>query len=176
MCFAGFNKSVWNALWILSPVGIAAVLYIGIFATVRRRFFFFFDPKHNSHRALMDENGDFSSHSRRYFDIAKLVIALSSGAIAFLINTWANLKPPTTPFIQNLLGVTPIVVGFFGAAVALCIIFMVLQTVWYEEYCHAPDHSSYRAWKYAVCNVCGYTGILSFVLGFAWLAANLFPR
>lgn len=176
MCFGGFNHSVWNALWVLLPIGVAATLYVGISATVRRQFFYFFDAKHNTHPALKSENGDFKSHSKRYCEIATLVIALSSGAVAFLIGTWANLKAPPTSFDEKLVNVTPIVVGFFGAAVALCILFMVLQAVWYEQYCHSPSHDSYRAWKYAICKVCGYTGFLSFVLGFVWLGANLFTQ
>ena len=174
MFFVGFNHSVWNALWVLCPIGIVAVIVLLVFAICKRQYYFYFDPKDNIHQQLKDEKGDFNSHSGRYQDLAKLVITLSVGAIAFLVNTWVGQKPPVTVYVEKLTGVTPIVVGFFGAAIALCILFMTLQTVWYEQYCHSPNHNSYRAWKYALCNVFGWTGLVAFVLGVGWLAANLF--
>jgi hypothetical protein len=176
MYFAGFNRSVWHAFWILGPFVAGAVILLWTFAYRKRNYFFHFDPKNNDHQRLKDEKGDFNSHSGRYQDLAKLVITLSVGAIAFLINTIAGQKPPLTAFDQRLVDVAPIVVGFFGMSIALCIAFMLLQTVWYEEYSHNASHSTYRAWKYALCNVLGWTGLIAFVLGFVWLAANLFRQ
>ena len=40
---------------------------------------------------------------------------------------------------------------------------------------HSADHSTYKRWKYAFSTSLGWTGLLSFVLGFLWLARNLFP-
>jgi hypothetical protein len=51
---------------------------------------------------------------------------------------------------------------------------MIVQTVWYEEYCHSVKFDSYSTTKFAVSNVLGWTGLTSFVLGFAWLGWNLF--
>ena len=45
---------------------------------------------------------------------------------------------------------------------------------------HAPVSSAidimhpYKRWKYALSNSLGWTGLLSFVLGFLWLARNMF--
>jgi hypothetical protein len=174
MCFVGFNRSVWHALLILGPVGLGSVVLLWLFAVQKRNYFFHFDPKNNIQEQLKAEKGDFTSHCGRYQDLAKLIITLSVGAIAFLINAMSGQKEPLTVFSQRLAEVTPIVVGFFGAAIALCIAFMLLQTVWYEQYCHSATHSTYRAWKYALCNVLGWVGLTSFVLGFIWLATNLF--
>jgi hypothetical protein len=170
----GFNHSLWNALWVLGPVAVLAAGILTVFSVRKNRFFFHFDPKNNANQLLKDEEGEFAPHSGRYQDLAKLVITLSVGAIAFLINSMTTQKPPFTDFATKLSDVTPIVIGFFGAAIAALIVFMILQTVWYEEYCHSADHNTYRAWKYALCNVLGWSGMLAFLLGFAWLAANVF--
>jgi hypothetical protein len=165
-----FNRSVWHSLWVLFPVG--GLVFLTAFLRVKKGHHYFFDPKHN--QSCLKDAGDFGPHSQRYQDLSKLAIALSAGAIAFLINTIVNEKPPATDFVQRIEEVAPIVVGFFGAAIALLITFMVLQTVWYEEYCHSVTHSTYKAWKYALCTSLGWSGLLAFLLGFGWLARNLF--
>jgi hypothetical protein len=155
----GFNRSVWSALWVIVPMAVAGGGIVLYFAHHHGRTFFVFDPKHNRDSRLEDEKGEFAPHSARYQDLAKLVIALSVGAIALLINFLIGFKPPETDFAAKLINVSPIAVGFFGACVAMLIGFMILQTLWYEEYCHRPRHDSYRAWKYALCNVLGWTAI-----------------
>jgi hypothetical protein len=170
MSIAGFNSSIWNALYVLVPVG-ASVFAIAA-TQVNWKAGYFFDPKHNG---IGHENaGDFGPHLQRYQDLAKLVITLSTGAIAFLINTLINQKEPLSPMASKAVQTGPIVTGFFGAAISLLIGFMVVQTVWYEEYSHSMKHNTYAAWKYCVSTTLGYTGLLSFVLGFIWLAHNLF--
>lgn len=171
MIFSNFNNHIWNALWILGPLG-GIVFYVA-FNAVKGGWHYHFDPKHNKN-GLLNDGGDFVQHCQRYQDLAKLAIALSSGAIAFLISTQTNLKPPLSAFVQAVVETTPIIVGFFGAAIGLLIGFMVLQTVWYEEYCHSPKHDSYRAWKYALCTSLGWSGLTAFVLGFGWMAVRLF--
>ena len=166
-----FNQSIWHVLWILLPLG--AVAFVVAYCTVKRGNYYFFDPKHSRGDDLSDV-GDFGQHSQRYQDLSKLVVALSAGAIAFLVNTLASQKSPTTEFSKRVTEAAPIVVGFFGAAIAFLILFMVLQTTWYEEYCHSSTHSTYKAWKYATCNCLGWSGLAAFLLGFIWLARNLF--
>ena len=111
---------------------------------------------------------------QRYQDLAKLIITLSTGAIAFVIKTLISQKEPLSPMGARDVETAPIVSGVFGAAVSLLITFMVVQTVRYEEYSHSLRHNSYSAWKSCVSTSLGYTGLLSFVLGFGWLAHNLF--
>jgi hypothetical protein len=171
MFFEGFNGSIWHALWVLFPAGLA--VYLVALLSVKRGHHYLFDPKHNKDRRLRDA-GEFGPHSQRYQDLAKLAIALSTGAIAFLVNTLASQKPPLPDFAQRIASVAPIVVGFFGMTITFLILFMTLQTLWYEEYCHSPTHNTYKAWKYALCNSLGWSGLLSFLLGFGWLARNLF--
>jgi hypothetical protein len=170
MCFENFNGSIWNAPLVLLPIG--AVVSLISFYKVKPGHHYFFDPKHNCNR--LEDAGDFGPHCQRYQDLSKLAIALSAGAIAFLINTLVDEKSPTSELTQRVAKVAPIIMGYFGSAIALLIIFMLLQTLWYEEYSHSPTHSTYKAWKYALCNSLGFSGLISFLLGFGWLAVNLF--
>ena len=196
-----FNRSIWHALWILVP--LAGVVFAVSLLRVKWGHWYFFDPKHNeamrarrvarkaleamkgeeAQKALkivedvegMDEAGDYGSHMQRYQGLSKLLITLSAGAIAFLINIISGQKPPLPGFALKLSNCTPIVTGFFGFAIASLIGFMTVQDIWYEEYCHSPKHDTFKAWKYATSTSLGATGLLSFVLAFLWLAANIFP-
>jgi hypothetical protein len=164
-----FNSSVWHAFWILIPLGVAVFLWS--FCSLKGDWYFF-DPKHNEDQKLKDA-GDFEEHSKRYQDLAKLVVTLSAAAVGFLISVLTG-EPTKSPVGSAIRAVLPIVIGFFGACIALLIAWMLSQTYWYEEYCHSPDHNSYKRWKYALNVSLGWTGLLSFVLGFGWLAHNLF--
>jgi hypothetical protein len=166
-----FNGSISNALWVLLLPGI--IVFLCCFFSLKKGCFYLFDPKHNADSRLKDA-GDYASHSQRYQDLAKLAITLSGAAIAFLISVVSSDKPAAPAFTERVRDVAPIVCGFFGSSIALLVAFMVFQALWYEEYCHSPDHSSYKRWKYAVSMTLGFVGLLAFVLGFLWLAPNLF--
>jgi hypothetical protein len=167
-----FSGSIWHALWILTVV--AGLVFWFAFRRVRKGWHYYFDPKHNSDAGLKREGGDFGPHMQRYQDLAKFAITLSAGAVAFLINTLVNQKSPVPLVAQRAIDCTPIVVGYFGATIATLILFILVQDLWYEEYCHSPAHNTYKAWKYATSYSLGFTGLLSFVLGFGWLAVGLF--
>ena len=169
--FQFFNQSVWNALWIVVP--LFCVIYAVTFRLFRKGTWYYFDPKHNTDQRLKQE-GNFEPHAGRYQDMAKLVIALSVAAIGFLVNAVISTKDSSPIYTSRLQAVAPIVVGFFGCAVTFLLAFMFSQTSYYEEYCHSADHSSYTRGKYALCTSQGWTGLLAFLLGFAWLAQNLF--
>jgi hypothetical protein len=171
MLGSAFNSSIWHALWVLSPLGVA--VFVLCYFSLQRGSHYFFDPKHNIDPRLKDA-GDYEPHSKRYQELAKLAITLSAAAIAFLVSIVTSDKPVAPVFSLRVQLVAPIVCGFFGSCIALLVLFMVLQSVWYEEYCHSPDHSTYKRWKYALSTSLGWTGLLSFVLGFLWLARNLF--
>jgi hypothetical protein len=106
--------------------------------------------------------------------LAKLLISFSVGAIALLLNTLANETPKSPIILCYIKGVSPISFGFFGSSAALLIIFMVLQAVWYEEYCSSAKHNTYNRWKYASCLSLGWTGFAAFGIGVLWFADNLF--
>jgi hypothetical protein len=173
--FLGFNNCAWNAFFVLVPLcTLAFLLAFRSVAYQKDGYYYFFDAKHNASSKLKNENGEFGPHSQRYNDIAKLLIALSAGIIAFLINTLANASGQQSEILKAMRSMAPIIVGFFGFSIALLILFMALQAYWYEEYCHSENHNSYNRWKYAICVTLGWTGLFSFGVGVIWLAANLF--
>jgi hypothetical protein len=172
LSFKGFNQSVWNALWILALPSVAVFLFA--FFSLKKGFYYFFDPKHNSSPNLQLERGEFGPHSQRYNDLARLLIALSAGIIASLVNMLANEKDPPSRILNAIAATAPIIVGFFGLSMAMLILFMSLQAFWYEEYCHSPNHNTYVRWKYALCTSLGWTGLLAFAVGVIWFAQNLF--
>jgi hypothetical protein len=172
MTIKTFSGSIWHALWVLALP--AAVVFGLAFRSVKKWSHFYFDPKHNRDVELKKEGGEFGPHMQRYQDLSKFAITLSAGATAFLINTLINQKPPIPAVTQRAIDCAPIVVGYFGITIATLIIFMLVQDLWYEEYCHSPKHNTYKAWKYATSYSLGFTGLVSFVLGFGWLALGLF--
>jgi hypothetical protein len=173
MCLLqNFNSSIWHAFAITAILSI--VIYVVTYNSLDGDFYFF-DPRHNPDERLSDA-GDFEPHSKRYQDLARLLITLSLGAIAFLINTLSKADAPHTSFISKIEAVTPIVVGFFGSSIVLFISFLFMQALYYEDYCHSAEHNTYRRWKYALCLAAASSATISFALGLAWLAINLFGR
>ena len=150
------------------------IVWILVKAVRYKSWFHLFDPKHNLNALLQKEGGEFGPHWTHYEGLAKLSITLSAGALAFLINIMVNQKPPFSVLAQKTAEVAPIVVGFFGTAIFLLIAFLLWMTYCYEEYCHSPNHDTYRAWKYCITQTLGIIGFLSFLLGFGWLGVNLF--
>jgi small-conductance mechanosensitive channel len=172
---SAFNSRVLDAFFVLVPLSLG-VFVVSFRSIVHQKegYYYFFDARHNRSSKLQAEGGIFGPHSKRYNGLAKLVIALSAGAIAFLVNTLASNTSQRTGIIDAVRSTAPIVVGFFGFSIALLILFMAFQASWYEEYCHCEDHNSYNRWKYATCITLGWTGLVSFGVGFVWLAVNLF--
>ena len=164
--FEWFSGSIWHAFWILLPVAI--ITYASLLLYFRGDWYFF-DPKDHVDPKLKDA-GTFEPHCKRYHDLAKFAITLSGAAMAFLVSTIASDKPTQPAFQQKVRDIDPIVFGFFGCCIAFLVLFMVLQTFWYEEYCHSPDHNSYKRWKFALNNTFGWIGMVEFALGFCWLA------
>jgi hypothetical protein len=165
-----FNGSVWHAPLLLFPA------WLLVFVWHLCKFkgpAYHFDPKRSDNPKLLDA-GDYERHSQRYQDLARLAITISGAAIAFLISIMARDSPVPSEFATKVRDVAPIVCGLFGLCIGLLVAFMVLQSIWYEEYCHSPDHSSYSGSKYAFSTSLWVTGLSGFVLGFLWLAANLF--
>jgi hypothetical protein len=172
----GFNSSVWNAFIVLSPFGAGMFSFVIYKAWRYNDWHHLFDPKHNKDSRLQGEGGDFSQHWSHYEGLAKLVVTLSAGALAFLISTVSNQRPPLSQFSQRLTDVTPIVVGFFGASILFLILFLLWMAYRYEDYCHTANHDSYRAWQYAMTVSLGVMGFVAFVCGFGWLGVNLFRQ
>jgi hypothetical protein len=164
-----FNSHVWDAALILLPAAVIMVLVAR--HRVAKYKYYHFDPNRNLGGS--SDRGNYEPHFKRYQELAKLAITLSAGAIAFLISQLTADKPPSV-ILQHLQASAPIVIGFFGLCIALMIGFMIVQTVWYEEYCHSLKYDSYSKVKFAISSCLGWTGLVSLVLGFTWLGFNLF--
>ena len=163
-----FNGSIWHSFLVLLPIWL--IVFLVSFFSLKKGYCYYFDPKDTDPRLT----GDFEPHSKRYQDLAKLAITLSAAVIAFLIGILANEKSSVSALGQKIAAVAPIVVGYFGSCIGSLIFFMVVQSLCYEAYCHSPEHDSYKRWKYAINMSLGWTGLVSFVLGFVWLAQNIF--
>jgi hypothetical protein len=172
--FATFNRHLWSAGIVLFPFLVAAFLYVLYTFKGRANWYHFFDPRHNKSLTLQAEGGTFETHWSHYEGVAKLSITLSAGAIAFLINALVNTATPRSGIGPSLLCVAPIVIGLFGSSIFLLVCFLGWMAYCYEDYCHRPEHNSYRAWKYATSISLGLNGFLAFILAFVWLGVNLF--
>jgi hypothetical protein len=85
-----FNGSIWHAFWVLSRLGI--VVFLVCFFSLTKGSHYFFDPKHNADIRLKEERGDYEPHSKRYQELAKLAITLSTAAIASSCRRRATLS------------------------------------------------------------------------------------
>ncbi|MGA2967207.1 MAG: hypothetical protein ABSD64_13430 [Terriglobales bacterium] len=172
MFYGTFNGSVWHAFWVLFLLWL--LIYFLVLYSLPKGLHYLFDPKHNLDRRLRQEAGSYEPHIARYQDLSKIIITLSAASIAFLVNTLTNDKPAPSAFSLRIQTVAPIVIGFFGFSIAMLVAFAVIQSICYEAYCHSADHCTYKRWKYALNMSLGFTGLLSFAIGFVWLAHNLF--
>ncbi len=129
----------------------------------------------------LDEKGAFEPHLKRYQGLAKLVVTLATASIAFLFGFLVNR--PADPKAQNvyataLEGAFPLAVCSLCSSVFLLLLFMLGQTYIYEEYCHrTPERRSiYKGWLYALQVSVGWTGFLSFLFAYGYLAFKLINR
>lgn len=127
-----FSGSIWHAFYLLIPFAILTYLSLLVYF---KGDWYFFDPKDNVSPKLKDA-GTFEPHCKRYHDLSKFAITLSGAAMAFLVSTIASEKPAQPEFAERVRSIAPIAFGFFGCCIAFLVLFMVLQTFWYEEYCH----------------------------------------
>lgn len=172
--FETFNHHLWSAVIVLVPFLLSAFVYVIYQFKGKANWYHFFDSRHNVDANLRAEDGTFETHWSHYDGIAKLIITLSSGAIAFIINALVNEATAKSNVGLRLLDVAPIVIGLFGASIFLLVCFLGWMAYWYEDYCHQPKHNSYRAWKYATTVSLGLSGFLAFIFAFVWIGVNLF--
>jgi hypothetical protein len=93
----------------LAASGIALAVYCVAFLVCywpRRGRTFNFDAR--------EEFGAFEPHAKRYQDLAKLILTLSTASIAFLVNFLVNLTPSATrsAYSVRLEAASPWVVAF----------------------------------------------------------------
>lgn len=145
-----------------------AAVYLPVFLSLRGTNYFF-DPR--------EERGGFEPHAKRYQDLARLIITLSTASAGFLFNFLVNL--PADIHLRNshstsVEAVAPLAIGFFSVSVFFLIGFLLCENFWYEQYCHSEKQDTYFGWKYATVVASGYNGLCWFVAAFGVLAFALF--
>ena len=100
--------------------------------------------------------GEFEPHAERYQSLAKLLLTLASASAAFLVN-------------------------FLCLSAGSCIVFMLLENLYYEDYIHSKFPSegtkpreTYTGKRYALILTLSGMGIVYFVLAYGVLAVWLF--
>jgi hypothetical protein len=108
------------------------------------------------------EKGTFEKLLPIYLDIAKFVIGLTSGSIVLLVGS-------ATFHAEGLLSPASIASPLFLLALSTVsgIFFMVFTTISYESSRHTGKH--YPRGTYSINLAFGYTCLLCFAFGYAWL-------
>src|ERR1700751_1040363 len=115
--------------------GIATVVYAVAFFSCylpRRGKTFNFDVR--------GEFGAFEPHAKRYQDLAKLILTLSTASIGFLVNFLVNLGPDAkarSPYSLKLEAASPWVIAFLCLSTTSGVLFLLAENLFYEDYFHA---------------------------------------
>jgi len=158
---------------VASGTAVFVVLYFLAWLTLKapkdeKGTYYYFDPR--------KERGKFEPHAERYQGIAKLLITLSTASLAFLINFLVSISPDRnlrSPHSLKLEFIAPQVMGFLCLSVLFAILFVFLQTYFYEEYCHSAEQDTYRVWKYSLQVANGYSALTWFFVAYAYIAWHL---
>jgi len=162
----------------LAASGIAIAVYCVAFFVCywpRRGRTFNFDAR--------EEFGAFEPHAKRYQDLAKLILTLSTASIAFLVNFLVNLNPNAvrSAYSIRLEVASAWVIAFLCLSAISLLLFLLFENLFYEDYVHSkytahPRHSreTYTGARYAVNLTFGWTGLLWFFVAYAILAYRLF--
>jgi len=167
------------------PVLITTAIVVGVTAGVfsvcywpRRGRTFDFDAG--------GKQGAFEDHAKRYQDLAKLVITLSTASVAFLVNFLVGLttdKSNRGPYSLRLEEVSPWVITFLGLSTVSLLFFILFENMYYEDYVHSkytesPEASreTYTAKKYAAVLTMAWTGLLWFLVAYGFVAIGLLRK
>ena len=100
----------------------------------------------------------FDERHGHYMKTAEVVVTLASASLVFIPTLRISAHPGWYSFALILL----------GACVALCVLFMVFLTYFYENFLYVA--STYKAWKYALINALGFTALVCFATAYTALA------
>jgi hypothetical protein len=159
---------------VLAYVVVYIALVFVLYVSLGHDSWYYFDPKDFNPR---DPAATFEPHCARYQSLSKLLITLSTASIGFLINSLTHLQvAPETPnqYSSRLAHAAPTSIVFFSFSVASGLLFILLQSYYYEQYCHSLKADSYKTWKYASSLGFGYSGLIWFVVAVGNLAWKLF--
>ncbi len=111
----------------------------------------------------LGETGAFEKLLTNYLDIAKAVLGLASGSIVLLVGSAAFHSAGRLPasFASPLFLLT--LSTIYG------LLFMTFMMLDYETHRHRPQGNTYTRFKYARNQAVGFSSLLCFCFGYAWL-------
>jgi hypothetical protein len=99
-----------------------------------------------------------------YLDLAKFVIGLASGSVAVLVGAATYRSTgPTGHLLESF--ASPLYL--LAASIVCGVLFMAYEATDYEEYRHKQGF--YTRFKYSRNLALGYSTLICFALGYAWL-------
>jgi hypothetical protein len=123
------------------------------------------------------KDGAFEPRAKRYQEIAKLVLTLSTASIAFIVNFLVGLPADIRTRGRYSIAIeaaSPLAITFLCVSVLSALLFLLSLSSAYERYSHSPDKDTYGGNWYALNYTLGYPGLLWFFFAYAWLAHGLF--
>jgi hypothetical protein len=119
------------------------------------------------HFDAQGRRGAFTTMLANYLDIAKVVLGLASGSIVLLVSSAAfhsdGRLPPS--FASPLF--------LLALSILYGVLFMALMMLDYENYQHHPQDNTYTRPKYARNQALGFSALLCFCVGYAWLIVGV---
>jgi hypothetical protein len=128
--------------------------------------------------------GAFEPHAKRYQALAKLVLTLAAASAAFLLSFLVNIdvSKPRSYYSIRLEYAAPSAMVFLCLSAGACLIFLLLQNIYYEQYTHVvyppkegvtPKPSPYSDKRYATVLMCAEASILFFALAYIVMGVSL---
>ncbi len=130
---------------------------------------YLFDPR--------EEPGGFEPHANRYQSLAKLIVTLSAATIAYVVNFLVGIPKDVSlrsPYSLALESAAPLILCFLAASIFFALLFILLQSYFYEQYCHSINKDTYSGTKYSLSMAVAHSSLFWFFASFAYLAWRLF--
>jgi hypothetical protein len=119
------------------------------------------------HFDAQGRRGAFTTMLGNYLDIAKAILGLASGSIVLLVSSSAfhsnGRLPPS--FASPLF--------LLALSILYGVLFMTLLMLDYENYQHHPQDNTYTKPKYVRNQTLGFSALLCFCVGYAWLIVSV---
>jgi hypothetical protein len=166
---------------ILWTIATTAVLYFILWLV-----FLFSSPVKAHTMDPRNEPGSFENHLKRYQELARLVLTLSTATIAFLLNFLVNQFPSRaaeSKYAAKLGYVAPPAILFLCGCGLFLLVFISALNFFYEQYSHfqylpanhkEAEKGQYQRWKYAVVLSASFSGLICFMIAYVILASSLF--
>ncbi len=114
--------------------------------------------------------GSFESHFRNYFEVAKLILSLAVGSIVLLIGYLEFLTKEGSPRVAAIQAVLAPPLVLLACSVVFGAVFLGSLAERYESFTHGQPYTRFR---YSLNVALGFSCLVSFSLGYVWLALGL---